>query len=79
MANKIIFYSCPCPIGGHRISTATKLGKYLHKCITSIGENVRVSTDGIHFHDIPRMYIAFHGLKGKEVKLFPLSIKKESN
>lgn len=72
MTNAMIYYACPCPVGGHKINTGTKLGKYLHKCITLYGETVKVSTDGKTFHAVPRMYIAFHGLRGVEVKTFPI-------
>lgn len=63
-------YSCICPLKEHTIdlNTAQPVWKYVVETIETLGEDIEiicVSNEKTYL--VPRIFICFHGLYGKEL------------
>lgn len=61
-------FTCPCKDGFHNIATSFPVWAYVVHTIDKFGEFVKVSYAPTgKTYSVPRIYIAIHGLKGKDL------------
>ena len=72
-------YKCPCKEGIHTVDIENPIYKELHRLIKLQGEIISVTVLNKGSYLVPRIYIAIHGLKAREIDILGFErIKNES-
>ena len=63
----VIYLECPCEEKRHAVDLDIPVWAYIYTTIQKLGETISISLAGGKTYAVPRIYIAIHGLKGKDL------------
>jgi len=74
-------YKCICSLKEHTVdlNLTTPVWKYVVETIETIGETIQICIPSGKCYSVPRIYVAFHGLKAKDLPTlgFPVALSEK--